>query len=432
MFDTKNKESFKSFLIDNFAKRKSLKKNKFYKTLCRYYNKYPDTVTEVIKYLPVLGYWKDYLLLLKFCQKGLQRPSVLADKNEKLTSYIYNLLVEQFKSDFKNKNGTNNTNQISTLAKWLPRQNSYFDKQVDFINTFNKIMYPNYTKIRARVCYRKQVAQLCRILCVPEQYICNKQYDQIDLSKTTDKFITKNHEILLKNIPDKLQLHVLNKFKEMPFWKFVKACINRTYDDFYKNIIQEVWDIRKIDFIPEMNGYINLRNINIILADISESVFSNHMYIIVGVLLLASECMDKKIYTNSCNPTELENFNNHKTVFERIAIIYANVRSSDQLMYEKIPNCDNTKLLILTDKNEVIVKNIIYWQLDKNILIRNDRTAMTPILIKKTQPSTIINNIIANSKELKQYSYQEFLDKYYIRIYIFALCVFCLFLFYFK
>ena len=48
-------------------------------------------------------------------------------KNKELNHFIYDLIIKQFKCDIIN---FEKHKEISTLAKWLPRQNSHFDKKI--------------------------------------------------------------------------------------------------------------------------------------------------------------------------------------------------------------------------------------------------------------------------------------------------------------
>lgn len=401
-------DDIKVFLLEQFADRKSMKKKVFYKNVSTYYEKYPNLIIEILDNFPKLGYWKDFLLVLKYTD------------NQDLINYIYNLLVDQYKQDLANYKEKKN---ITTLAKWLPRQKSSFDVELNFVDNFNKILYPTYTTIRARVCYRKHISKMCKYLEVPEQYICSKEYEKINFSKVTDNFVTKYHEKLLTNVPDNLEAYVIQKFTNMNLWKFVRTITNRNkkFDDFYKKIIQEVWDCRKIYFLPELNQIIDLTNINKILVDISDNIYSTHMVLVTSILLVASEYnIDKKrIFVNAYNPIELENFNNQIKLFDRLNIINTNVMTYKNLMIEKIPDYKFSKILILTDKiKKEFDENIIYWQITKDKLIQTKNSLIgTPIPHRKSTTLIFIENLIKHSPELRYFNFA--------RIIIFLLVCIC-------
>ncbi|GAG49459.1 unnamed protein product, partial [marine sediment metagenome] len=143
LIENKDKDGVKNYLMDTFKFQRAQKYNAVYINLCRLYEHYPQTITEIIKNIPTLGYWKDYFFILKF------------SRNKELTRLIYNIIIKKLRVDI---NKYNQGQSISSLAKWLPREGSKLEKRINFIDTVNQELYPKCNRITARKKHRQLVS----------------------------------------------------------------------------------------------------------------------------------------------------------------------------------------------------------------------------------------------------------------------------------
>src|SRR5690606_22789733 len=117
----------KTFVEKEFAKRRTKKPRTFYKKLVYFHKSEPVSVFKIIDKLHVLGYWKDYLHLLKY----------VGNLDNEMSKHIINILKNQLLNDINNYN---RHAIFSTLAKWLPRKKMLI-KNNDFVFEFSKIIY---------------------------------------------------------------------------------------------------------------------------------------------------------------------------------------------------------------------------------------------------------------------------------------------------
>src|SRR3989304_6238938 len=103
--NSKTIQQDRNTLIKLFQKRKPKKSYFTYKTLSDFYEKYPQTIKNILININTLGYFKDWFFVLTITQ------------NEQLTDFIYQLIIDQLASDIYNYQ---QKNKISTLAKWMP------------------------------------------------------------------------------------------------------------------------------------------------------------------------------------------------------------------------------------------------------------------------------------------------------------------------
>src|SRR3989304_6566149 len=119
--------------IVNYKKRLHVayKTNIFYKSFDDLYLTYPQITINLLNVIEKWGYYKDYFYILKSCV------------NADLKKTIYNIIVNKVYRDMYN---FNNNNYNSTLAKWMPIENSPGDKKLKFVNTFCDELYGNHTR----------------------------------------------------------------------------------------------------------------------------------------------------------------------------------------------------------------------------------------------------------------------------------------------
>lgn len=379
-----DKEAVCDYLISSFSRRQAQKKKGIYKSLVRLYSEYPETVTQIIDQLPKLGYWKDYLFLLQY------------SNNEELTEYIYHILHTQLLEDIENdKNGL----PISTLAKWLPRQSSSFDRKIQFIDEFNKIMYPGVERNSARRRYRQLLSRLTSKLSVPEVKLCAKEYDQINFESIGPISYYRNLKQFEKNCPEKLEEHLFEQYLTYRLWKFCNKICKRTLSDTEKLAVEKAWLNNNEEYTNQLK-FLNFPNSKI-LIDLSQEVYDNYLHLIVAVVLAS----DKPVFMNAKNPIKIE-FESDK-ILDRIEQLKASMAYYKTIQYEKLVEDENTRLIILTDRkvpNFVIhFDRIIWWQFTpEKISVSENKIVGSPYI--KRDPVynlRLITEIVENSDELR-------------------------------
>jgi Domain of unknown function (DUF2828) len=177
------------------------------------WNHYPLTAQKLLKLFPHYGYWKDLLLLAALAKD--QR----CDFSEALLSEAATLMLQQLQKDndavaqyHQALNDTSLTDQeraklrqkgpaISLLAKWLPRENSHFDKKLGMVRVLtHQQSQPSNNdddddddkkapqwKSKSKAQYRKQVAKLTAFLELPEVLLSAQRADEINFYKLASK-----------------------------------------------------------------------------------------------------------------------------------------------------------------------------------------------------------------------------------------------------
>ena len=195
---------------------------------------YPETARKLLPlFASHYGYWKD-LLLIAEKSKALEKREFGMIKNNTTASILKEstkIMRSQFESDVnavanyeagKKKNDvvrsdcdtiminenhdTNDTNleedsgpNISLLAKWLPRENSHFDKKLGFLNAFLQpdVRGGDGWESHGKKDYRKQVTKLTSYLSLPEVFLSAQRADEINFRKMASKATLKLSTALL-------------------------------------------------------------------------------------------------------------------------------------------------------------------------------------------------------------------------------------------
>jgi hypothetical protein len=166
-----------------------------YQLILAVYEHYPMVVNKVITLLPLYGYYKDYFeIWAMICNMES------LDKYRSLINTIVESIIIQLKKDLSSEN------DISLLAKWLPRQGNMYNTQCYWydIKSEKRIKSPLYlasiffnqppfnpkTSLVNNwilMKYRKMVSELTKKLNVPEIYMCAKNYHMIEFEKVASK-----------------------------------------------------------------------------------------------------------------------------------------------------------------------------------------------------------------------------------------------------
>ena len=401
-------ENIFKFLDKEFKKRRAKKPFIFYKRIVLYYDEYPSTITHIIKELYSLGYWKDYFMLL------------LASTNDRFNDMIYNFLIETFIADtIKYKNNEN----ITTLAKWLPREKSGFDKKLLFVDKFCKLLFPEIkNKFTARKEYRKVASMLNKRLNTAEITFCNKKHENLNFEKMGPICFSRNYPKFVDNdlYREKIKNRIYNFYDRYDLWNFVHAILFKKIDDFHKNIILEIWK-KKVDTFIQIFDFVDF-NYDF-LIDLSNNIFqTNAIVYTIAVVLLKSEIIpNSHVFINCRNPYAIQLNGN---IFEKISTIFNNCCPSDKIL----TNFIDSDLVVMSNKtfhNTIFSdKKVIYWDLsfinnNHKPIIKHDKNyskiAWYPFLNKNKN-----KNI---SSDLKKYASREIFWYWICILKYFLLCV---------
>lgn len=188
-------------------------------------------------------YFKQYLFIMMACS------------NRKLHNDIYDIIIEKLNQDLMN---LYNNIKISTLAKWLPRENSSFDRELDFVNKITKKMYPGLPPNRAKQLYRKNIVKLTAVFDIVETKLCNKQIDDIDFKKVPLSALKRYSKVFSQNSnrSSDYVCEVMNRLLKMSDKKFVDTLIEWNVSRFETSLIKNAFIVRKNKILKE-NSYLS-------------------------------------------------------------------------------------------------------------------------------------------------------------------------------
>ncbi len=264
----------KEYMQFSFSRRKPEKDTKLYINICRIHEKYPDTIKELLDNIPKLGYYKDYFHILKH-----------SARNEDLTNYIFDLIVNQIKEDITNmeKKG-----RISTLGKYLPREKAKLNTKINFIDRFCGVMFPGLNQFTARRKYRKLKTEINNYLGTLESKLATQKYDEINFNKVSHYALNKNLTVINNHevAADKLKEYMFNKFRTGSLTYFISCVLS---NEFSQEEINQVWEYNRFLMdIPALNNELVANSMCII--DLSKDTFScKFEYFAIGLAMLVNQ-----------------------------------------------------------------------------------------------------------------------------------------------
>jgi len=256
----------KSYLEREFRFSRTKKNKALYININIIFQKYPDTIKEILNNIPLLGYYKDYFYILMF------------SRNPELDQYIYNIIHTQLKEDQSN---LKKNKKISTLGKWLPREDSKINKKCNFIDKFSEIFFPNsFDVYAARRKYRLMKTELNKELGTIESKLCTKQFSSINYAKVAPYALKKKMHIIQKHEESKIKYdeYQLALLKNMNLSELVREIIKNNSND-----IEKVWNTFKSPFDKYLSNAV-------CIIDLSNDVYAvKGEFFAIGMALLASE-----------------------------------------------------------------------------------------------------------------------------------------------
>lgn len=395
-------------------KRKPNKGKRFYKLIINAYDVFPETIKQLIPEIGRINYYKDYINILE-----------LSD-NINLDMYIYNLINIQLNKDLEHYY-SEEYDQLSMLAKWLPREKSKYDKKLNFVKKITAIMFKDEKKFTAYRKYRQIVANLNKKLDTIEIKLCAKQFDDINFETITHSNLRKYFRIFLKHdeTKDKLYEYLYKKYNDMDLINIIRMIRYTNVDkmkDLDKDIIQKMFDIKKKDANnSEFQIYMDNEKNKLLVIDLSMDLFYNNSIYTVLLHSLAYLDTHEELYLNANNPKKIIiplNLN----IFEKIKLIINNLVSYKIIRIDRLIekyDLDDKHIYVITNKQFIenttlnLKNNILNYHYlinnnNVNISTENNRTIVTGDIHYSRNKQVnnqyiIIKKLLNNSNELVTY-----------------------------
>ena len=287
-------EKVKQYLQYSLKWRRTKKDFKLYINICVIFERYPETIKNILVNIPTLGYYKDYFYVLMF------------SKNVILNEFIYDIIIRQLSLDVEN---LKSDKSISTLGKWLPREKSQINRRCNFIDKFNVRFFPNIkSKITARKHYRKLKTNLNEKLGTIESKICTQEFDKINYDKVAPYALKKLRPILLKNDISRhnLDIHETKLLTQMSLSEFTREIVIAKHS---AEKIIDIWNktisintIKKLE--SQIPNILDMMKNSICIADLSNDTYSiNGEFTTIGLILLINQyATDNQIFISNCQP----------------------------------------------------------------------------------------------------------------------------------
>lgn len=329
------------YVMYQLTYRKAKKSNRFYRSLVRLYLLNPDMVYEFINNVNELGYYKDLIHIL--CRSSYKD----------LNNYIYNRIIEIIRHDLTCLSHNEN---ISTMAKWLPKEHGFSDKKNGFVKIFCKLYFGGASNYHLKQ-YRLLRTQLNKNIGTLECKMCTKDYNSINFDKIGVNSLVHNMNALSKHpeLKDKIVEALSKKNYKLPIFieKIIKGRIP-------KSISKKIYDM--YNFIDKLPNSGHLKSINRCIINMSNTMFNKKAHCLAIGMCLELKRMNNNIEILSIkgdrlSPVHLENNN----LFNNINILLSCCNAAGTVT---IPDDKNT--LVITDKR-IKGNNIIQY-------IQNDDT----------------------------------------------------------
>jgi len=412
LYKDNDDKGIKEYILDVYKTRKPEKPVWFYVNICILYKKYPETIEEILDKINILGYYKDYIHILKVCN------------NNELIERIYQRIAKIYLNDLNNYK---NKKPITTISKWLPRETSKINKQINFVDKFTEYIYPNYDKIKRRTIYRKNNSELNKHLGTVEVFICSNKLEEIDFYKMSEIALKRYYNKFITNEKTKTKFitFLYDKYLNMSIYNIIKKFIKGEFDDIQKKLIQKIWNINSNKYIEDaFKGIEEIKNKimksenNIIILDIPTTIYNSPILVklILTILVIIEINNNNKIIINSKNPYEIK-LTKEMNILNKIEHIIGNIKTYDTINIENIV-INEELIIIFTNKENKLnkIKNeIIYWRIDTmnpEIKKEENQIELKGNKIKyetKSKNYRIIYNIINKSRELNNNIFKKYI-----------------------
>lgn len=365
-----------------YKKRGPRKDVSFYQNIISLFETNPDKAKEIIEVLPKIGYYKDFMYLLE-----------QSKTNPNFSNYIYDHIIGLIKQWPEDK--------YLILAKWLPRENTSFDKKCDFVKIISLKLFPNDSLNHRREKYRKMISNVMKKLNVLETNLCAKTYDNIkDLTesnlKTYEKLFQKNF-LLQKRLKEILD----ERYQKYNLLQLLNEYDIKILHNIRKELLDKYIEIkRKEDSYPEDC---------IMVLDISSSMYNNSLNELISKILIYSNNHDK-IVINSEFPLLIKLREKNISRDEVKSLIDSHLENNSKL------DIKNIKSLIINSE----FKSYIVVSSDETLDKISSLQFIDSSFRKKNKDIDILKKILdLNEKDKISIDiYSKDLTKFYIWVFI--------------
>jgi hypothetical protein len=283
------------------------------------------------KQLHPYGSWKDIKYFCEYCRKQGE------NEEHPLIKHAIILANIQLKKDYVNFINNTNTNEISLVSKWIPRESSSFEWLFSLmaINYFSEYIktaqtIESYIKsiLKCKMNYRKILSCLNKKIDTLQVKQCNNQWANIDFNKVTSISLSKQNKAFLNikqngtiryidnvdrircsdNFKSYIEKSIVSDFevkgKRIGMEEFTKQALkliscknnNSTDIDYQINLLNSQWR----DNGSQSNALGNF----IPMVDISESFDTvyKHAAISLGIRVAEKSKLGKRVLTFSGKP----------------------------------------------------------------------------------------------------------------------------------
>jgi Domain of unknown function (DUF2828) len=339
----------------HYQGNEKLKYRKYRQILSLYY-KHKMQMTDIIMHLHKYSSFKAYLYLLSI------------NKDDELENLIFSVLINTLNDDIKK---CDNKQEISTLAKWLPRENSSFDKKLNFVNRFVLKLFPNIfanqyrdllTNLNiAKKQYRLILTKLNSYLGTLEVKLCS-QDKKIEYEKLNTTQINKYFYKFLKD--DKVPFTCFLKNKYMEMGVNIIDCIynNNIKHPEEKEICDQIWETVKFKYYNQFKSFEENSDL---VVDITQGMYEDKMISKIFALVLMFIENNKCVYMNQ-NKVIIEN--KDCAIFEKVNLIKHAISISNKIVVPK--DNKNKMLYVITTKDIDQIES--FENYDKIYIIKYD------------------------------------------------------------
>lgn len=389
----------KEFILKTFQWKRTKKPFSIYKQLIIIYNYHPKIIEDIFTNISKLGYWKD-------CMFALLAAKALVKKNidtKKFSDYIYDLLIRTIDCD--NNNFANRKN-ISTLAKWLPRENGSFDKKLNFVDNFTAFRYEKvnfnvdkFNLIKRKVDYRKEKSKLNKYLGTAEINFSNLEIlYNIDFNKISPICVKKHRTRIIEDpiLLEKYKESLFHKYCQTKFWQFINMLI-KLDQNIEKEVAERAWLYKLEDNKKELE-FLNIDDNYDIVIELSNNIISeNFIKYNIGVILLVKAINpDTKIF---CIGKSREILFPSLNIFDIIQTLNKNIFP---FIKDIEYNFRNKKLLIIATEPISTKIDHKYWFLKDVICFTKDNNIIGLPYIKDNICAITINKILNKYPEFRE------------------------------
>lgn len=271
-------------------------------------------VTSNLHLIPEYGSWLDLIKLWHIC------PSLKDD--------IMDLIVDQLKKDLDAMYEP--TDPISLLAKWIPSENSKWDrysKDRFCLALCKKLTHKSKSKVASTdLSYLRKVyiAPLRKHLDLVETKLCTKSYDTIDYSKVPSSAMNRYKYAFAAHGGDRYKQYIVDLFSnkakinasQVYPHDLVKQYLMHTSDSCHNEIIEAQWNEIKTKAIN--TGAFNNA---VSVVDVSGSMSGTPMHVAIALgLLSCGEWNGNQVITFSEDPS-LYTVPTSKTLKEQVDLL---------------------------------------------------------------------------------------------------------------